>query len=510
MANPTVQRFDGFEVHTFQINVPLGDCAIHLLVKNAPRYAKDPGFDATIPLPDQAVSEQVNIFELPQHRRVIGIGNRGTVYRALLFDGGHDNTGAGYDGRVTSQRIADVIKQIEQSYTINNHDANQGGDAASVAQTPVRGLRPSNSEQLVFDSWVVTHWDRDHYCGSLQMIHDDVFNRWNGGAQPEPRSSYMKYDANGKCLSVMYCPAWERVSKTASKKKGTAKPKGAPSIFKKDLEESCARIYLAARPGGVPLDFKRPKANTPFSARLFRVEYGEANLMGVDCFTHGQFKPGGGNGSMTLENWWESCDKLYKVVCEQKPEYAKVPAPATAQPSWPSFLCIGVCGFVYGHKGKVDKPPLGVRALDRPDAEAPTVDNYVSIVSVLVWKTGVEDVRISHFCGGDAHMTTEMSILSFLSDKAGHPLPIEVLKAGHHGSRSSTPVDLLLDCKPKKFIISAGKAHGHPSWQTVALLVTYFRRMRMERTFRLRERPLISMRMPYYMLADTEGSQAKT
>jgi hypothetical protein len=466
LTKATVHKFDGFEVHTFQINVPLGDCAIHLLVKHAPRYDKAPGFDSTTPLPDQAVkgASTVGVFQLPQHRAVIGVGKRGTVFRALLFDGGHDNTGANYDGRASSFRIEKVIRDIEANYIIDNHDATKGGDAAAVAGTPIRDrlvpIPKDKKTQLVFDSWVVTHWDRDHYCGSLTMIRNDVFDRWDNGTVAEPRSSYMKYDANGKCLSVMYCPAWERVSKGASKKKGTAKPKGAPSIFVKDLDsETCAKIYLSPKPA-IPLNFTSPRGKVPTSAPLFKVAVGEQNLMGVDFFSHGQFKP----ANAMSETWWDEpdSDRLHKVL-DQPRDYSMIPAPTAAQPSWPFFVCIAVCGYVYGHKDTVDKPPTTLRpSLDRPDADAPTVDNYVSIVAVLVWKTG-QDLRLSHFCGGDAHMNTEMSILSFLKDAAGQPLQIEVLKAGHHGSRSSTPVDLLLDCRPKKFIISAGKAHGHPS-----------------------------------------------
>ncbi|KAK3899562.1 hypothetical protein C8A05DRAFT_18019, partial [Staphylotrichum tortipilum] len=187
----TAQKFDGFEVHTFQINVPIGDCAIHLLVKDAPRYPTATGFDITKPLSEQAIAGKARLFQKPQHRRVVGAGKHGTVFRAILFDGGHDNTGAKYDGRVSAARIEKVIRKvIEKRYIIDNHDSTKGGDT-----------------QLVFDSWVVTHWDKDHYCGSLTMIRNDVYQRWFD--KKPARCSYFKYDAQGNCLSVMYCPAWD-------------------------------------------------------------------------------------------------------------------------------------------------------------------------------------------------------------------------------------------------------------------------------------------------------------
>jgi len=452
--NVSAETFGGFEVHTFQINVPIGDCAIHLLVKDTQRYPKHPNFDTTKPLAEQAVAGKARLFEPPQHRRVVGTGKRGTVVRAILFDGGHDNNGARYDGRVSAKRIEEVIREvIEKNYTIDNHDS----DASSVALTPARGdHRSTNKTQLIFDSWVVTHWDKDHYCGSLTMIRNDVYKRW--AAKEDARSSYFKYDAQGNCMSVMYCPAWERPTKGASTKKGTAKPKGAPTIFVKDLTaDGCAAIYLSAKPA-IPLEFKARGKVIP-SESLFQVAHGENSLMGVDFFTHGQFKPA------NRDKWWEEdASNRLSLVLDQPRVYKLVKTPTSAHPSWPIFICIAVCGRVYGYKGVVDKPPPTVRPRpDRPGIETPTVDNYVSIVAVMVWKTDQAGLRISHFCGGDAHMNTELSVLSFLKDGADKPLEIEVMKAGHHGSRSSTPVDMLLDCKPNKFIISAGDSHGHPS-----------------------------------------------
>ncbi|KAJ4287909.1 hypothetical protein N0V88_007529 [Collariella sp. IMI 366227] len=481
LKDATLERFDGFEVHTFQIHVPIGDCAIHLLVKNAARYAKPPGYDNTTPFPEQVVAGDARLFQLLHHRTVFRAGNCGTVVRAILFDGGHDNNGATYDGTEAAKAIKKVIKElIEPFYTIDN-------DADEVAGTPTRlGAPKTNRNQLVFDSWVVTHWDRDHYCGSLTMIRDDVFERNTAGKGS--RCSYMKYDGNGKCLSVMYCPAWIRPPKKQTAKPENVKPKGAPSIFVKDLDnDSCATIYLSATPPK-PLHFTysiKAAKTAVISAPLFRVAIGEQNLMGVDFFSHGQFKP----ATLPMNtNWWEEAesDRLFKVLGQPR-SYSELPEPTGAK-SWPSFICIAVCGYVHGFKDKVREPPPTLRpALERPDAGRPTVDNYVSIIAALVWKTGPadQDVRVSHFCGGDAHMNTEMAVLSFLKDPNDQPLPIEVLKAGHHGSRSSTPVDLLLDCRPKKFIISAGEAHGHPKF------------------------PLISMRRPYYMLDASHENQIK-
>jgi competence protein ComEC len=66
---------------------------------------------------------------------------------------------------------------------------------------------------------------------------------------------------------------------------------------------------------------------------------------------------------------------------------------------------------------------------------------------------------------GDAELEQEHELLSFYSS-----LPkIDILKAGHHGSRTSTSIDLLNATKPDKLIISSGKgnSYGHPHSETL-------------------------------------------
>ena len=61
---------------------------------------------------------------------------------------------------------------------------------------------------------------------------------------------------------------------------------------------------------------------------------------------------------------------------------------------------------------------------------------------------------------GDASTTTEKEILN------KYNLPdIDVLKVGHHGSKTSSSKDLIAEINPKYSIISVGKnnRYGHPS-----------------------------------------------
>jgi len=68
---------------------------------------------------------------------------------------------------------------------------------------------------------------------------------------------------------------------------------------------------------------------------------------------------------------------------------------------------------------------------------------------------------------GDASSTTEKEIL----DK--YTLPdIDVLKVGHHGSKTSSGKDFINEIKPKYSIISIGKnnRYGHPNKEILSNL----------------------------------------
>ena len=61
---------------------------------------------------------------------------------------------------------------------------------------------------------------------------------------------------------------------------------------------------------------------------------------------------------------------------------------------------------------------------------------------------------------GDASITTEKEIL----DKYNLP-DIDVLKVGHHGSKTSSSIEFINEIKPNYSIISVGKnnRYGHPN-----------------------------------------------
>ena len=77
---------------------------------------------------------------------------------------------------------------------------------------------------------------------------------------------------------------------------------------------------------------------------------------------------------------------------------------------------------------------------------------------------------------GDAEEESENEILN-----AGYDLSAQIIKIGHHGSRSSTSLQLLTAVNPKVAVISCGKdnKYGHPNQETLYKLndqnISYYR-----------------------------------
>ncbi|RMJ06834.1 hypothetical protein CDV36_013568 [Fusarium kuroshium] len=155
-------------VDTFLIPVPGGDCMIILLIDNPPSR------------PRRHLESDSDYHNDPAE--VNDRKSCGTVLRAILVDGGHDAIGPGYKGHTAAQNIQDTITEIEQKYHIANYTA---GD-----------------NKLKFDAWVITHWDRDHYCGGLYLF-------WSR-TDSTGKCSLIRYDATGiNSLTTLYCPTWE-------------------------------------------------------------------------------------------------------------------------------------------------------------------------------------------------------------------------------------------------------------------------------------------------------------
>ena len=71
---------------------------------------------------------------------------------------------------------------------------------------------------------------------------------------------------------------------------------------------------------------------------------------------------------------------------------------------------------------------------------------------------------------GDAEGISEREILA-----AGHDITADVIKIGHHGSRSSSTCEFIEEVSPEHAVISVGKgnSYGHPSPEVIELLSSF-------------------------------------
>ena len=104
LAGPS-NELPSYEVLTYQIPVPLGDCSVHVLLQ------------------------------------------RGEVMKSFIMDGGKN------DG--PKEKAVDKIKSALAFIRKDLTEMNVANDAWKL------------------DSWVVTHWDEDHYVGVMDLATED-------------------------------------------------------------------------------------------------------------------------------------------------------------------------------------------------------------------------------------------------------------------------------------------------------------------------------------------------
>lgn len=97
-----------------------------------------------------------------------------------------------------------------------------------------------------------------------------------------------------------------------------------------------------------------------------------------------------------------------------------------------------------------------------------TETNAASVVLLITY--GNTEILLT----GDVPTGVEEFLIESFPEKLND---IEILKAGHHGSKTSTSESFLNHIKPNAIIYSAGEnnAHGHPHEETVNRIKTYIR-----------------------------------
>lgn len=109
-----------------------------------------------------------------------------------------------------------------------------------------------------------------------------------------------------------------------------------------------------------------------------------------------------------------------------------------------------------GTEGK--KPPSF--EILAPNGDYDDLNNYSVVIRLTYGST-------SYLFTGDAEKKSETDILSL-----GEELDSDLLKAGHHGSSTSTSEDFLAEVSPKYCVIQCGEgnSYGHPHAETIEKL----------------------------------------
>ncbi|KAJ5885447.1 hypothetical protein N7495_009957 [Penicillium taxi] len=401
-------KSDAFYVETIQAGVPNGECSIHLLLRRG------------------------------QEKPV--------VERAVLIDGGNDGCMKHAGGKKACLAIELAMLDISNMYEL--------GTRYNV---------PGEITRLRFDAWVITHWDEDHYIGAMNYFVD-CFDQANSrcwtaqsSSQPGPEmkghhEEFLAGDMDGYCVGMQHVGTHVTLAQASTK---------VPMFWLSGYRESTDNDRLNLKPH---------------------------SILGVDFFT--------GERDANLD-WIRNQQQGVKMDA----------ALARLTPSkQPRLICLGIAGMFLGDKKEPDLEELFKEANKNPktqlqgtvskttrrrtanndddegddaavesDEEEETqagqtsadnepkakllkqsLQNLTSIIAGVVW---VEEGhrRVSTLWMGDAVASIERELVN----KWGNLGAIKVLKLSHHGSRGSTPPELLKTLKPERCLVSAGSYYWH-------------------------------------------------
>lgn len=339
---------------------------------------------------------------------------RPTIIRATLIDGGPRTL-------FVSASIINAIAKIKNKYNF-----------------------PVCTNDLKFDSVVVTHWDTDHFQGVVDLMENDITNQLRNIPDPtdisEVRCSYFKYGGDGRKdpLTTFYAPYWN------------AKPEWrigdhVPPALKENTKGLMDFVIWREKPEEVAEITGKRKGRGKKGKKgeekdiealcfngLCRLSYEPGDMLGVNFFTNEKLGGGIKYGDIT------SPEVLVKNTQWDFPV---------------GIYCICSRGAVLGSKDPPFDVPVKVKVVDEPNE----VKNHHSVGAVVLW--GYKG-HISHYFAGDAMYKTEEKITKWICREV--PKRVTSMKFSHHGAASSTPIKMIKELIPINMIASAGKQHRHP------------------------------------------------
>ena len=513
------------KVHTYHINIDVGDSAIHLLVD-----------EAIVPLP--------------------------RIQRAVLIDGG-------LPGVVACNQIKTVIGLIEARYSFDPH-----------------GQPDPLNRSLRFDSVVITHWDKDHYGGVIALLLDGYQNQLDndaniatlkaqstatyntavaGGATPTRaqieafdqvlsrpvlqlyQSKYLKYGGGPPAgfpnntpaplnafipmqpLSTLYAPYQyvTKINRTPTPPVLTPNTLGVGSP-----SSTIGRIHrLQCNQGGryrtvipmtppndldiaVSYQYQRSWPVNPsnrvkffrFAAACQLVAHYEGYL-GAELFTNTLLSSRPLPNTPALMTSPLQLVQAHGIAVGDGPRLFIVAGAQVIIGNTP--LAVRAAGPIVTNAlsrrrrptpqaKMVDEkrriPPHQVKIVDENINPAPPMDvtrtgsipkNSPSICCMILTRTATPPgFANKHFFAGDALWDVEGAVVNWatLRNAPGPPaLPdrIPFLKLSHHGAKVSTPTSLLENFKPKRIIVPNGNKHrfGHPRWEIIFYILALIEKL---------------------------------
>ncbi|KAL6690951.1 hypothetical protein J3F84DRAFT_403979 [Trichoderma pleuroticola] len=389
-------------------------------------------------------------------------------YRVESF---HINVGAG-DAAIhllTSEPVfGDSRRLVEQAWMIDGGRA-PGGAVQAALENIIRQIereyvcqQPSLQENpnqaayryLYFDGFVITHWDGDHYEGVIAYLFKlarDAANNNIGTTNPLILDRVFYDKQTWKPKSWFYAP-W-KINKTNM-----------------DIDNE----------NNLAIQVQDNAGETRVALGTLRARWDYQALLGRNFFK-----------SWDDDNSWQqhwpqmgTLDGLLAVNPPRQPgmrQYAK----------FPGLYCVAVserCLY------------KGANALHTPQ-------NKSSIVLLVIWG----DKHISHYFAGDAHDTLEKDVADWTKYETPEGIKdrqVTSMKLSHHGSRSSNPPQMIVDFSPRNVVVSAGLQYGHPRWEIIWILASWFRFQKSidaSENKAPRWRPFLPCQLPSYLLKNEYG-----
>ncbi|KAI1192594.1 hypothetical protein F5X97DRAFT_75535 [Nemania serpens] len=273
-----------------------------------------------------------------------------------------------------------------------------------------------------FSAVVVSHWDDDHYGGLIKLLYDD----WEDRGRLLP-STYLTEQ------TVFYCP-WRSIESELNIKKKRMRVVVDPQ------DDTCQILQFRNSDNGLWMTICPAVPST--------------YALGYDLFFNQHYETGSYYiGKPPNKHWPVTVEDVY-TRCAELSTFSR-----------PIFLVYGI------DNNRLDLNPWTEKQekWKMTPLKDKDIKNESSVMALVFWPRDPNQnngpFRVSLFTGGDVHHWQEMQLLEWL-DEAQVEYSLDVVKASHHGSHASTPELMLLN-GVQYLVISAGDAHGHPSFALV-------------------------------------------